>query len=968
MGDAEVLPVGDAEVLPVGDAEVLPVGDAEVLPVGDAEAPPVNGTEAPWFDPRDPVSSEAIARARATTPATSWVRGEDAGVLDTTTIGPSGIDLRAWRSPIAYDNRVMDVDGVPVRDFTVRLHLSNADPEVEARARAGVEELFNQGYRLPGGEQFHVTLEFTGDAGDAHATVDVTAPGGRAGQLTWPADTDGRRLAHEVGHFLGLRDEYFETGPVKPIFQHQDGRGRVVDDNSPMTAGIDAPDARLRPRHLRLVENRMKALETINRPGGPAEAGTDVPAPNMPPKRSAEEIDAASPEEPAKRGRHEEIAREVRLINENGVHNAAFANLAGGRTLTPITAANYLDRTRQSIENNEPPAFVVSMIVRASELNQLDDVVNGVMANTNNMNGRVAFVLGVNAKTQQEIDDALAAAAPTVGNHAQPIALVSVPHGPKGFKFGDTRNKTLHSNAHEFAVTALAANGAYPYVSVMDFDAGDRRTRQGEHVFDHVAQLIDAEEVGPADGPDVAAPLRPLMIGGGYRITVTEQQLHDDVMARINGDAKTTEEMKQVYRAKLTEPGFVERFEHMITADMYARRNQQAIHPLLPYTPEPNLFVDALVVLADPSVKFGEGAAEFGQLGQSLNKFYARELAALHTPDDPARTGEAVEQAEVDVQNNRHPLRGQAFATDFVAGDTGTDLSRIAYGLIKDGKLPQSHTALPNVSERFFDGKSSKAGTKFAEERARLATGDYEVTEPLRPPAEGETTTTWKPPAKVETQLGKPDRNRLNPAVSAPMPAPFDRLTPDRPPGTKAHKPVPLMAGIQKDQKVVAAHGLVASDHVSDTQRQLRYLAGDVLARPTPPPTTPNGLYAAIAHIVHTDAATLRRQVVNTAAGDQKVVKAAADFTISRPMHRGHLHGALVENVNWSMRPEPDENTGAGNARDLLGHLIASQLGLNVVIHQGGQPVVLAPMSGVSRGAVEVDLVMVEGQVTYRPH
>jgi hypothetical protein len=169
---------------------------------------------------------------------------------------------------------------------------------------------------------------------------------------------------------------------------------------------------------------------------------------------------------------------------------------------------------------------------------------------------------------------------------------------------------------------------------------------------------------------------------------------------------------------------------------------------------------------------------------------------------------------------------------------------------------------------------------------------------------------------------------------------------------------------------VVAAHGLVASDHVSDTQRQLRYLAGDVLARPTAPPATPNGLYAAVAHIVHTDAATLRRQVVNTAAGDQNVVRAAADFTVSRPMHRGHLYGALVENLNWSMRPDANENTGAGNARDLLGHLIASQLGLNVVIHQGpgSQPVVLAPMGGLSRGAVEVDLVMVNGEVTYRPH
>ena len=97
-------------------------------------------------------------------------------------------------------------------------------------------------------------------------------------------------------------------------------------------------------------------------------------------------------------------------------------------------------------------------------------------------------------------------------------------------------------------------------------------------------------------------------------------------------------------------------------------------------------------------------------------------------------------------------------------------------------------------------------------------------------------------------------------------------------------------------------------------------------------------------------------------------------YRTEKLVHPGQMlwlaNKALVENVNWSMRPDPNENTGAGNARDLLGHLIASQLGLNVVIHQGpgSQPVVLAPLRGLSRGAVEVELVMVNGQVTYRPH
>jgi hypothetical protein len=156
------------------------------------------------------------------------------------------------------------------------------------------------------------------------------------------------------------------------------------------------------------------------------------------------------------------------------------------------------------------------------------------------------------------------------------------------------------------------------------------------------------------------------------------------------------------------------------------------------------------------------------------------------------------------------------------------------------------------------------------------------------------------------------------------------------------------------------------TDPVGDT---LRHIANDVLARPAPPPTTHNGLYAAIAHITRGDAATLRKHVVNRAANDPNVARAAGDFTATRPMLPGHLNGALVENLNWGLRPDQDENRSAGNARDLLGHLIASHLNVNVVIHQGdGPPLVLAPLGGHSQSSVEVDLVVVNGQATYRPH
>ncbi|RAS70501.1 hypothetical protein C8D87_101801 [Lentzea atacamensis] len=173
------------------------------------------------------------------------------------------------------------------------------------------------------------------------------------------------------------------------------------------------------------------------------------------------------------------------------------------------------------------------------------------------------------------------------------------------------------------------------------------------------------------------------------------------------------------------------------------------------------------------------------------------------------------------------------------------------------------------------------------------------------------------------------------------------------------------MVMLDDDMDSAPASPPAPPDPTADT---LRYLANDVLARPAPPPVTPNGLYAAVAYVTRGDAATLRKHVVNKAANDPNVARAATDFAAGRPMLPGHLNGALVENLNWSLRPSENENTSAGNARDLLGHLIASHLGVNVVIHQGGPPVVLAPLGGHSPSSVEVDLVVVNGQATYRPH
>ncbi|MEO6083245.1 MAG: hypothetical protein ABIQ18_09070, partial [Umezawaea sp.] len=275
-----------------------------------------------WSRPSNPVSSQDIRAARDTAPI-STVRSEDGGVLTTSTITPDKVDLKAWRGPIAYDKRTFEVDGVRVQDYTVKVHLDASGPDVDAlkaRTLEGVDALFNQGHRLPSNDQLHVTVEFTDNPADAHGHIAITGPDGRANQLSWPVDTDSRRLAHEVGHFLGLQDEYVEPGRAKPVFQHQDGKGRVVADNGPMTAGIDSPTMEIKPRNLWLIETRSNALASPNLLP-PNAFESDAAPPNAPAAVDAEALLAEA-------RRAEAAARAANLRADREVDHRADALFA----------------------------------------------------------------------------------------------------------------------------------------------------------------------------------------------------------------------------------------------------------------------------------------------------------------------------------------------------------------------------------------------------------------------------------------------------------------------------------------------------------------------------------------------------------------------------------------------------------------------------------------------------------------
>lgn len=269
---------------------------------------------AEWSEPLDPVREEDIRVARREAPA-SVVASETNDVLR----HPVKEDFPAAQrvkhpeddskdsrylgrldGSFGYDLRRFTVNGVGVQDYTVRLYLDtrpNPDALVTAsavsgqqiadlrvRAKLGVDQFFNPGYRLPSGDQLHVTVQFVGSAAEAHHSILVDGSAGvrRSDQGMWWIGAQEVTLAHEVGHLLGLDDEYADvasalaqggkarTAKATRTQAHAEriarGGSRVHSDDGLMTAGYKQKGAALKPRNLYVLEKRAQGLGTLPEP------------------------------------------------------------------------------------------------------------------------------------------------------------------------------------------------------------------------------------------------------------------------------------------------------------------------------------------------------------------------------------------------------------------------------------------------------------------------------------------------------------------------------------------------------------------------------------------------------------------------------------------------------------------------------------------------------------------------------
>jgi hypothetical protein len=166
-------------------------------------------------------------------------------------------------------NRYTNASGEHLTEITMKVHLEAGEgvtPEelarVQADATAGVDHYYNSGHRLPNGDHLNVKVEFVDNAGDAHLSVDLTSGKGHADQTHWFTEGEGNSTvhAHELGHQLGLMDEYYDP---RARFRNAADSLDVTHDGSLMgnfwgSDGKVSEGTGIRERHLQQIHDDIQ--------------------------------------------------------------------------------------------------------------------------------------------------------------------------------------------------------------------------------------------------------------------------------------------------------------------------------------------------------------------------------------------------------------------------------------------------------------------------------------------------------------------------------------------------------------------------------------------------------------------------------------------------------------------------------------------------------------------------------------
>ncbi|MDG0803423.1 hypothetical protein [Pectobacterium polaris] len=385
-----------------------------------------------------------------------------------------------------------------------------------------------------------------------------------------------------------------------------------------------------------------------------------------------------------------------------------------------------------SIKRESQLAFIINTILPYDELSHIHSTINAMIDGLNyeTDNNRIAIILGVNAPEgrENEMEAAITAVAETLNEYPFPIAIVRSTFRGK-FPHGTMRNLTLHSNVTCSMTSIFTQQGFHPYISFQDSDASSRRigSDEGPHVF----HAVEHELAGIVPDDSFRAPTRPLMVAGGYRpqnqsdlYRMTEERLAKAPLEGITGN--------QI-------PDVLSDFVNEIDQDMQTRDMYARLDPMLPYAPEPNLFMDATAAYhgrpesVNP-LMFGPNASEYAQLSRALANFNRMELEDYYSPlyeqapdivnyndghegtlSIPSDKEEIINRLKADSQNNRHPRRGQSFHSNYAGMAVATDLSRLAYGKLAKKQL-QSHN-LAFITTNLFERRENKKNVSLAKTR-----------------------------------------------------------------------------------------------------------------------------------------------------------------------------------------------------------------------------------------------------------
>ena len=164
--------------------------------------------------------------------------------------------------------------GAPIADAQVA--------GVRDSVHAGVDKFWNTGKnRLPNGDHVRVNVEFVGAGEAAHLTVDLQPGKGRADQTHWFLEDLGTVQAHELGHQLGLLDEYIDA---KTVNRGNASAPGVTNDKSLMGnfwagEGVVTAGTEVKQRHWDQIGGDITGARDAKAAAG---AGAPGPAPHGP--------------------------------------------------------------------------------------------------------------------------------------------------------------------------------------------------------------------------------------------------------------------------------------------------------------------------------------------------------------------------------------------------------------------------------------------------------------------------------------------------------------------------------------------------------------------------------------------------------------------------------------------------------------------------------------------------------------